>query len=98
MTDEEIEVAVLAELSRINAHVTLDRRVLCLENWWLEPGETYSLGYLVHQVGSLVLEIPVVRAWAHTLREMIRSRDIPTTSVMNPESGSRSRSIRGDYA
>ena len=87
MTDEEIEVAVLAELSRIDAHVALDRRVLCLENWWLEPGETHSLGYLVHQAGFLVLEIPVVRAWAHTLREMIRSRDLPTTSVMNPESG-----------
>ena len=79
MTDEEIESAVLAELSRIDAHVTLDRRVLCLENWWLEPGETYLLSYLVHQAGSLVLEIPVVRAWAHTLREMIRSQDVPTT-------------------
>jgi hypothetical protein len=80
MSDADIEVQVLNALATSRAKVTLDRRVLCLENWWLEPGQTYTVTYLVHQLGMKVLEIPLVRQWAHTLREMIRSQALEETS------------------
>lgn len=80
LSDAAVEVEVLRWLSMSRAKVTLDRRVFCLEGWYLEPGQTYSMAYLVHQLGRAVLEIPLVRSWAHTLREMIRSRDLEETS------------------
>lgn len=84
--DADIEVQVLNALATSRAKVTLDRRVHCLEGWYLQPGETHSLAYLVHQLGMKVLDIAIVGSWAHTLREMIRSKALVETSVNNPDS------------
>lgn len=79
-SDADIEVQVINALAASRAKVTLDRKVHALEGWYLQPGETYSVAYLVHQLGMKVLDIPLVRQWAHTLREMIRSQSLVETS------------------
>lgn len=34
-----------------NPWIKLDKRILCMENWYWEPGEFYSYREIVHQVG-----------------------------------------------